>query len=593
MHAQRRSVRRGATGRLSGPTTRPGIAGLGAATLALALATPLMGLADASASTAAVGDEVVAWVEVEDGQISGGAAGPPAFNSGDHSNFSGTGSYTFRETGMTSTMSVEVPAAGTYPVYVRYAAGPLGPDENVTGSMGLLTNGGARQQMSLPMTSFEDWEAWRFVQYDVQLDQGANTLALQCDRGVDFCRLNFDAIQVGGTAPDPCVATIPSPGYTALFDGTFASFDAWRKAGTGGFGRQTDCSIRSFRGPGAEWLTEPQTGPYTLRVDWRRDGSNDDSTVFLASSSRGGADPVGGLGISIGADTGTIQPTGGAPAPADASAVAAAVRPLGEWNTFTIELTETSVEVFLNGTPINALETDAGDVGSGFIGLQNRSFIDEVDFRDIEVKAGVEPDLVDSTTSVVTAPATATVKRDTVSVSVEVASEGQTPTGDVELSLGDDATTTVQLVDGVATARVGPFDTVGDLSLEAHYLGDDATRPSASPVSIIEVVKATPALGVTVRPRKVVARRTTAKLVIAVKERAVSPSGKVRVRIAGSIGKKRYVTALENGRATIRLKRFRKAGTARATVTYLGDGLTESASVTERIAVKKAKKRRR
>ena len=592
MYALRRSVRRGLTEQASRPAV------LGAA-LALTLASPLLALGSATAATAAtaapaaVGDEVVAWVEVEDGEISGGAAGPPAFNSGDHSNFSGTGSYTFRETGMTSTMSVDVPAAGTYPVYVRYAAGPLGPDENVTRSIGLLTNGGARQQMSLPMTSFENWEAWRFVQYDVQLDQGANTLTIQCDRGVDFCRLNLDAIQVGGTAPDPCVATPVKPGYVGLFDGTFASFDSWRKAGTGGFGRQTDCSIRSFRGPGAEWLTEAQTGPYTLELDWRRDGSNDDSKIFLASSSRSGANPVGGLGIAIGADTGTIEPTGSSAQPADAAAVAVAVRPLGEWNTFTVELTDSSVEVLLNGTSINAMETQAGDVDSGFVGLQNRSFIDEVDFRDIQVKAGVEPDLVDSTTSVVAAPASATVKHDSVSVSVEVTSAGETPTGDVELSLGDAPATTVPLVDGVATTLVGPFDVVGAVSLEARYLGDDATRPSTSPVSSIQVVKATPGLRLTVRPRKVVAHKTKARLVIVVKDEIVSPTGTVRVRIAKNIGKKRYVATLENGRAIVKLQRFSKPGRARATVTYLGDALSESVKAAERIAVKKAKKRRR
>ena len=120
---------------------------------------------------------------------------------------------------MTSTMSVTAPAAGAYPIYVRYAAGPLGADENVTRSMGLLTNGGARQQMSLPMTSLENWEAWEFVEYDVTLNQGANTVALQCDRGIDFCRLNFDAIQVGGTAPDPCLATTTEPGYTGCSTG--------------------------------------------------------------------------------------------------------------------------------------------------------------------------------------------------------------------------------------------------------------------------------------------------------------------------------------------------------------------------------------
>lgn len=557
-----------------------------AAVATLAVSLPVLAaIAPASANPAAptaVGDEVIAWVEVEDGVISGGAAGPPVFNSGDHSNFSGTGSYTFRETGMTSTMSVTAPAAGVYPIYVRYAAGPLSPAENVTRSMGLLTNGGDRQQMSLPMTSFDDWEAWAFVEYEVTLDEGANTVAIQCDRSTDFCRLNFDAIQVGGTAPDPCAATEPSPSYTSLFDGTFESFDGWRKAGLGGFGRQTDCTIRSFRGKGAEWFTEQQTAPYTLEVDWRRDASNDDSGVYLASSSRQGAEPVGGFKIPIGADTGAIVPTGGTLQPADPAALAGALRPVGEWNTFTIQLTGTQVAVSLNGTLINSYDSPVAVPASGFIGLENRSTTDQVDFRSIQVKPGVEPDH-GSTTSLTVEPDAVPVMAGTASVSVAVAADEGTPAGDVELYAGDVNLATVTLVDGAATATVGPFDTVGTTPIEARYLGSGTTRPSTSPVVDLVVAKASPRMKVTVRPREIVARKTTPTLVVAVSARGFSPSGKVKVQI----GKKSYVGRLRDGRAAIELPRFRKAGTVRAKVTYLGDARTERASTTARITVQR------
>ena len=363
---------------------RPGRSGLLLALSALVCASVAVPLAPVAA-VAPVGDDVIAWVEVEDGEVSGG----PAFNSGDHGNFSGTGSYTFRETGMTSTMDVTAPAAGTYPIYVRYAAGPLGPDENVTRSMGLLTNGGDRQQLSLPMTSFENWEAWDFVAYEVTLDAGPNTVALTCDRSIDFCRLNFDAIQVGGTAPDPCAAIQPDPGWTSLFDGTFESFDGWRKAGAGGFGRQTDCTMLTFRGRGATWHTQQQAAPYTVRVDWLREAGNDDSAVHLGSSSRSGEDPVGGLSIPIGVDAGGVRPAGGVLQPADAGAVAAAENPTGEWNTYTIRVTTTGVVVVLNGTVVN---TWAGAVPTaGFLGLENRSSTDQVRFRQVEVRPGVAP----------------------------------------------------------------------------------------------------------------------------------------------------------------------------------------------------------
>ena len=179
---------------LPSPSPVPTRAGLRGALTALVAAALTLGGVAAAPAQAAVGDTQVAWLEVEDGAISGG----PALNSGDHGNFSGSGSYTFRETGMTSTMTFTAPAAGTYPVWIRYAAGPLSAEENVTRGMGLLTNGGARQTVPYELTG--SWEDWEFARADVTLVQGTNTLTLSCDRGVEMCRLNFDAIQVGGLA---------------------------------------------------------------------------------------------------------------------------------------------------------------------------------------------------------------------------------------------------------------------------------------------------------------------------------------------------------------------------------------------------------
>ena len=341
--------------------------------------------ATAAPGAAAPGDGVVAFLEVEDGVISGN----PGYNQGDHSNFTGAGSYTFRETGMRSTMTVDAPAAGVYPVYVRYSAGPLSAAENVTRSMGLVTNG-VRQQLQYPLTG--DWETWRFVRAEVTLLQGANTIALDCDRSQDICRLNFDAIQVGGTAPDPCAATAPSAGFRNLFDGTLESFDRWRKAGAGGFGRQADCTVRSFRGRGAEWLTDQQTAPYTLKVDWRRAAADDESSLYLASSSRGGADPVGGLRIPIGTDTGAVVPTGGTMKPADRTAVSRALRPVGEWNRYVVQVTTGRVKVYLNGSQVNTYDATQPLATTGFIGLENRGEGHTVDFRKIQVADGVVPD---------------------------------------------------------------------------------------------------------------------------------------------------------------------------------------------------------
>lgn len=355
---------------------------------AIAVAVTAAGLATTTVpAQAAVGDTQVAWLEVENGAISGG----PALNSGDHGNFSGTGSYTFREAGMRSTMSVTLTAAeaGTYPVWIRYAAGPLTPEENDR-RMGLVTNG-VRQTVGYPLTgSWEDWEFVRAPQ-DVVLTQGVNTIEVNCDRGGpggDTCRLNFDAIQVGGLAPDTCVATPVAAGETALFDGTFASFDGWRKAASGGFGRQADCTIRGFRGPGATWHTTQQSGPYALQVDWRRAASGADSSVLVASSSRDGASAVGGYAISIGAAPGTITAPNGTSKAANGAAVAAAAKPAGEWNRLAIQVNESVLRVLLNGRVINSVAVAVPT--TGFVGLTHPSGTSAVDVRAVLVRPGAQ-----------------------------------------------------------------------------------------------------------------------------------------------------------------------------------------------------------
>ncbi|WP_170981590.1 5'-nucleotidase C-terminal domain-containing protein [Nocardioides dongxiaopingii] len=808
------------------------------------------------ANPSAVGDTVIAFVEVEDGVISGG----PALNSGDHGNFSGTGSYTFRETGMTSTMTVTAPEAGTYPVYIRYAAGLLGADENVTRSMGLTTNG-SRQVVSYPMTG--DWETWRVAQAQVNLNAGSNTLAINCNRGTDFCRLNFDAVQVGGTSFDTCAPTPVNPGWTRLFDGTFASFDVWRKAGGSGvFGRQADCTLRSFRGTATMWTTTTQTGPHTVEADWKRSSAGESATLHLASAGRDTA-------ASIAVPLGTGNAVG---------------RPVGEWNTTRVEVTASAVRIYLNGALI---ETRAApSTLNGAIGITNAASTEGMRFRDVQVlddyelgpiagpvtrarladdtvsvggesrlanlvaeaqratstsngangaaqisfvhpdavkadlagptvatykqAAAVQPSTADmrnfkltgaqvkslleqqwspsqpfvrlgtsagfrytydptrpqdsrvtdvrlngvpvaagtsysvttsgalrsdarfpafsgrtldraankteraalvehlgtaptvddtqhsvgvstphgttvvagevlavdltslafpgaasatdsslsvtldgqplggpvpvdrtsgqaptdeygtaavralvpattpagpatlvvsgATTGSVTVPITVTapavvavdstttvsvaagslpVRQGTSSVSISVARPGGTPTGQVELWVGGAKVSTVALVAGRASAKVGPFPTVGNRTVQARYLGDAATNPSSSAVATVAVVKAAPSLAVAVQPGKVVAGRTRAKVVVAVRAAGFTPTGKVTVKI----GAKTYAGTLKAGKVTIALPKFRKAGTVRAAVTYAGDALTVSRQTTKKIVVRKAPRR--
>ncbi|GAA1912200.1 5'-nucleotidase C-terminal domain-containing protein [Nocardioides hwasunensis] len=361
-------------------------------TVVVSLALGVVGaLAVSQPASAAVSFPLV--LEVESGVTAGG----PALNSGEHGNFSGTGSYTFREAGMRSTMQVNgvtAAQAGTYPVWIRYAAGVLSPAEPEPRTMGLITNG-ARQQVQFPSTG--DWETWRFVRAaDITLVAGDNTIAVDCARATsgtnqETCRLNFDAVQIGGTAPDLCAATPTAPGAAALFDGTFASFDQWRKAGGGGFGRQADCTLRGFRGAGTTWTSvspAQMAGPYTLRADWRRGTSEASSSIYVGSTSNNAATPTGGYQVMIGADDSATVRSGAFSQAADATALATAVKPAGQWNRFAVQVTPQRIRVLLNDTVVNTVDRAAAM--GGFVGLENRTAAPQVDFRDIQVVPGVE-----------------------------------------------------------------------------------------------------------------------------------------------------------------------------------------------------------
>ncbi|SEC04402.1 protein of unknown function [Nocardioides exalbidus] len=386
--------------------------------VSLAVAAAGVVAASSAPASAAPGDAMIAWLEVENGAI----VGNPGRDQGDHGNFSGESSYTFRDPGMRSTMTFTAPEAGTYPVWIRYSAGGLGSaeDDNVTRKMGLLVNGGSRQVLSFPRTfvpgepdQHDGWERWGWTPATVTLNAGTNTLAVDCQRNVEnggdeTCRLNFDAIQVGGTAPAapsggtpaaPCTAstTIPA-GATRLFDGTFASFDGtiaaprWHKAGAGGFGFQTDCTLRGFRGQGTTWTLAQQSGPYTLGVDFMRGAATSASSVYVGSTSNNAASPTGGYQVRIGAsDTGTIVTGDGSlTTPPDAAALAAALKPQGQWNSFSIQVTPARIRLLLNGTRINSVDRTAPM--TGYVGLENRAGNDAVGnvrFRNIWSASGV------------------------------------------------------------------------------------------------------------------------------------------------------------------------------------------------------------
>src|SRR5690606_10250598 len=104
------------------------------------------------------------------------------------------------------------------------------------------------------------------------------TITLRYDEGDDG-NVNLDVLSLGGS-PDLCAPTEPDDGYTALFDGTLASFDEWRLAGAGSFGRQDDCTLRTEGGMGLLWHTDELQGSYSLQLDWKL-VKDDNGGVFV------------------------------------------------------------------------------------------------------------------------------------------------------------------------------------------------------------------------------------------------------------------------------------------------------------------------
>jgi predicted extracellular nuclease len=82
----------------------------------------------------------------------------------------------------------------------------------------------------------------------------------------------------------------------------------------------------------------------------------------------------------------------------------------------------------------------------------------------------------DSTVAVTATPDRIKKKKDTTQIDVTVSAAQSTPTGMVAILVGGEQVALRQLVDGHASATLGPFPRAGTETVEVRYLGDDVTR---------------------------------------------------------------------------------------------------------------------
>jgi hypothetical protein len=130
-------------------------------------------------------------VQAEDGVLTGGAS-----TASDHSGYTGTGFAQNLYPGAADTVAYKVPAAGSYPVTIRYAnslGGQSPPYQNATRTVSIAA-GGQTQQISLPVTG--SWDTWSTVPVNVNLPAGDDPVQMLVTAN-DSGSVNVDSITVG------------------------------------------------------------------------------------------------------------------------------------------------------------------------------------------------------------------------------------------------------------------------------------------------------------------------------------------------------------------------------------------------------------
>ena len=179
--------------------------------------------------------------------------------------------------------------------------------------------------------------------------------------------------------------------FIYLFDGQ--SIDGWRMAGLGRFVlSESDKSLQSEGGMGLLWYTKKKYKDFVLKVDWKVSRRNDNSGVFIRFSDPDN-DPLIAVntGYEIQIDD-MAMPDGnplhrtGAIYNFAAPLNAAVSKPVGQWNTFEIEVIGQRYRVTLNGEKVIP-EFIGNRNTEGYIGIQNHDIDSHVSFKNIRIKA--------------------------------------------------------------------------------------------------------------------------------------------------------------------------------------------------------------
>jgi glucose/arabinose dehydrogenase/PKD repeat protein/type 1 glutamine amidotransferase len=216
------------------------------------------------------------------------------------------------------------------------------------------------------------------------------------------------------------------PGYEPIFDGTAKSLAGWSQAPSGQFNLQSDGTIRSSGGLGMLWYSKKAYANYDVRLQFRDAAPGDnransgvlirfpDPRTPLEQRPTGSCGTIGsarsspawvaiycGQEIQIyDGDSGEPQKTGSVYNFSPLGLDKAGVTPKGKWNDYEIRVVGQHYTIMRNGVVLNQFDntpgkqssrdgdppTDLRQFISGFIGLQNHSDNDLIDFRNVRVR---------------------------------------------------------------------------------------------------------------------------------------------------------------------------------------------------------------
>ena len=190
----------------------------------------------------------------------------------------------------------------------------------------------------------------------------------------------------------------------------------------------------------------------------------------------------------------------------------------------------------------------------------------------------------------VTATGGSVVYGQSATVPVTVTASGATPTGAVTVLAGGTPLGMATLAAGAATVTIPAKSLApGAHQLTVLYSGDAQVTAASSTVGLTVTRAAASVEKPTVKPKRVVVKKTKARVLVKVVAAGLTPSGKVT--ITGRGVKTKTATLRADGTVVVKLAKFKKRGVRTLTVTYSGDTYVEAATTTLKVRVKKPKKR--